>query len=141
MSLSNLIYLSTASPGLTSEEIGAILDTSRLRNRERAITGMLLLSRGNFMQVLEGEADALDETMRRILEDKRHHDVIVLEKEPILSRSFAEWSMGFRALEAADAASHEGFAPFFKNGFDVTAIGAKKGLALDLLLNFRVMNP
>jgi Sensors of blue-light using FAD len=140
MPLSNLIYVSSARSGLGSSDLQAILDVS-LRNNERLeLTGMLLYAGGNFMQVLEGEAEAIGQVFAAIIRDLRHHDLVVLEEGPISARSFADWRMGFRALDAADAQTHSGFAPFFVNGFDAGAIGAQKGLALDLLTSFRETN-
>jgi hypothetical protein len=48
-----------------------------------------------FAQVLEGTTDNLAEVTAKIRNDKRHAEVTVLSDEPILTRDYAEWSMGF----------------------------------------------
>lgn len=98
---------------------------------------MLLYSEGSFMQVLEGEEETVEALMSKIADDPRHHEIIVLSREPIEARDFGKWSMSFRGLNAQDARSWPGFAPFFEFGFKAERLGAKPGLALDLLKNFR----
>lgn len=137
MSLEQLIYVSTATQALDDGELDRILESSARNNAARHVTGMLLHAGGNFMQVLEGEPDALDEVFDRVSRDPRHEGIIVLERGPIEARSFAQWSMGFRRLDARDADAHPAFAPFFRFGFDPGQLAVRPGLALDLLLNFR----
>lgn len=136
MPLIHLIYVSTAPVELDTVELDRILETAARRNGQQDISGMLLYAGGSFMQVLEGEAAAVDETFRRVEADPRHKDVIVLERAPIAERSFARWSMGFKRLGAQDAATHPGYAAFFTRGFDGAGIGARPGLAMEMLLDF-----
>lgn len=136
MSLIHLIYVSTACQELETPELDHILDASVRHNAPQQITGMLLYAGGSFMQVLEGEEAAVDETLGRIVKDSRHTDLTIIERMPIASRSFSEWSMGFRRLSREDAATHPAYVPFFVNGFDAGSIGAKPGLALEILTKF-----
>lgn len=136
MTIIQLIYVSTAPAELDTVGLDRILETAVRHNQQQDITGMLLYAAGSFMQVLEGEAAAVDETFRRIEADPRHRDIFVIDRAPIAARSFERWSMGFRRLGAADAATHSAYAPFFAKGFDAAAIGARPGLALEMLLDF-----
>lgn len=72
MRLVQLIYVSTATHELDANEIQKILDSSRRHNTPQQVTGLLLYSRNSFMQVLEGEETAVDETMKRITKDTLH---------------------------------------------------------------------
>jgi hypothetical protein len=58
---------------------------------------MLLYSDGNFMQALEGEAAAVEQTFARIMRDERHSGLIELTRFEIAKRQFSEWSMAFRS--------------------------------------------
>lgn len=79
-----------------------LLISSRLRNQEKSITGMLLYDRGLFLQALEGEQGVVQSTFLRIERDTRHRDVTVLFRDAnIPSRSFGEWAMGFADPSAA----------------------------------------
>jgi hypothetical protein len=137
MSLIELIYVSTATHGLSDQELRQILDASVRNNSPHNITGMLLYSAGSFMQVLEGTEADVDASRAIIGKDPRHQDIIELSRTQVPARAFIQWSMGFRVLTAQDAKSWPGFAPFFEHGFNAEMLGAKPGLAMDLLKNFR----
>jgi hypothetical protein len=81
-------------------ELEAIVAESRVRNNENAITGVLLAAGGNFMQMLEGPRQSLDETMVRIRSSRRHTGIIELVDEPVSVREFDDWSMAFTHAEA-----------------------------------------
>jgi ribosomal protein S4E len=136
MSLVQLIYVSSATHELSAAEIKKILDTAVMRNGENKVTGMLLYSRGSFLQVLEGEESAVTETIDRIRADPRHKDVTILTTEPVSERQFGDWSMAFRGIGASDAKDWPGYAPFVEFGFNPERFGAKPGLALEMLAAF-----
>lgn len=136
MSLIQLIYVSSAIEELSDAQLDAILESSVRHNQPQAVTGMLLYSRGNFMQVLEGEEAAIDETYDRICQDPRHHNLFLLSREPIAEREFSTWNMAFRRLTRHDAEVHPAYAPYFINGFSAAEIGARRGLAAEMLKQF-----
>ena len=136
MPLVQLIYVSSARQELSEAELDAILESSVRHNTPQQVTGLLLYSHGSFMQVLEGESAAVEETFGRICQDPRHVHVIELMKEEIAEREFGHWAMGFRRLPKADLAKHEAFLPMFVHGFDAAALQAKPGNALELLRHF-----
>lgn len=92
--LVRLLYASRASAPLTPEVIETILSASRRRNPPQGITGLLCCSGDNFMQVLEGGREAVNQLYTRISRDERHRDVILLHYEEITERRFAAWTMG-----------------------------------------------
>ncbi|MGJ3242252.1 MAG: BLUF domain-containing protein [Opitutales bacterium] len=101
--LRHLIYLSTANRTLSAEELYQLLKVSRGNNLAKGITGMLLCAGGSYMQVLEGEGDAIHHLYyQKIALDDRHTNLIVLEDEPIEARDFPNWSMGFKQIETED---------------------------------------
>lgn len=112
MPLEQLVYVSTAVREFGDAELSMILDASVRHNRQNGVTGILLYARGCFLQVLEGEAAALDEVMARISGDMRHHGLFVLDRTAIARRDFGEWHMSFhRPSEAALASA--AFLPLF----------------------------
>ena len=52
-----LIYASSATKAMSQDELKALLAKARTNNQRDNITGMLLYNDGNFLQVLEGEAE------------------------------------------------------------------------------------
>ena len=133
MALIQLIYVSSAAREMDEGDLHRMLESAVRHNETNNVTGMLLFASGNFLQVLEGEDAAVDEAMSRIQADPRHHGIILVSREEITGRDFGAWSMGFRGVRASDAEAWPGYAPYFESGFNASLIGAKPGLALDLL--------
>jgi hypothetical protein len=89
-----LIYQSTCSDKLIDNaELRELVQKSAEHNRAAAITGLLLLSGDQFLQVLEGPADAVNRLFGRIIRDRRHRDVRLLSFEQIGPTYFDDWSM------------------------------------------------
>lgn len=95
-------YVSTATAAMRRDDLIQLLRTARDLNLRNAVTGLLLFHGGHFMQVIEGEEDAVRETFGRIRQDSRHRDIAVLFDEPISERLFADWSMGFQQLDGSE---------------------------------------
>ena len=93
--LDSLVYVSSAVTLLDLDEIRSLVQRARERNQEHDITGVLLYNNGNFMQYLEGPKDSLNIIYRDIQEDARHTGLILIAREAIESRLFADWSLGF----------------------------------------------
>ena len=92
--LVRLLYASRAAEGVGHEELGAILRKSRQNNPHSGVTGLLCLSGGIFLQVLEGGRLQVSALYSRISNDARHRDVVLLSYDEIAERRFAGWSMG-----------------------------------------------
>lgn len=116
-----LSYTSIASHLMTHDELIALLQQARESNSKRGITGMLLYMEGCFFQVLEGERDTVESLYLKITKDPRHHHVMKLLEEPIITRGFDVWSMGYRHVTREDLAHEVGLTDFLdrdENGFD-----------------------
>ncbi|MFM2052172.1 MAG: hypothetical protein RL456_209 [Pseudomonadota bacterium] len=114
--LVHCIYASTASAAFDQHQLLDLLAVARRRNAALGITGVLLHDRGHFFQVLEGEPGAVDALYARIAADPRHASVVQIIHEPIVRRSFAQWSMGFAQVSGAELADIEGLNDFFGAG-------------------------
>ena len=91
-----LVYKSIETVPFDAIALKRLLASSRLRNVEAGLTGILIYDEGTFLQALEGEASSLQTTFARIERDARHKDVTVLMREPDASkRMFGQWSMGY----------------------------------------------
>lgn len=96
--MKNLVYLSTARGLLNDEVLLDILNAARKNNRAHYVTGVLLYCGGTFIQVLEGEEDAVEEIFGKISQDIRHKNIVMLMDEPIAARNFPDWTMGFTTV-------------------------------------------
>jgi hypothetical protein len=104
--LHRLIYCSHQAGGFAMDDgqIEEILAASIRNNGRASITGLLLVHGGRFVQALEGPAEPVMHTYRRILADPRHDRPKVLSAGPAQGREFAAWSMCARRISAADDA-------------------------------------
>lgn len=105
MSITQLIYASEIEPsGFDSQrplktQLDSMLDRARRRNSEVSVTGILLLSGGHFLQVLEGHHRVLASLFGRIAADPRHKKVIQLAWLQTPERLFGKWYMGLLNLD------------------------------------------
>lgn len=92
--MKRLTYISKFATSLCEEQIQEIGETSRRNNSRSNITGILICSRGIFFQIIEGESQSIENLYSKILQDKRHTDIVCLKtEENIQQRMFPDWSM------------------------------------------------
>ena len=105
-SLHRLIYCSEIhiAPTDLTEAVDAIIRASIRNNREVALTGLLLIHDGRFVQALEGPEAAVLSTYGRISADRRHTDAKVLAAGPAPAREFGDWNMCARRMSDVDDA-------------------------------------
>ena len=106
-SLHRLIYASRQAfaPGMIpDEEIDSLIRASVRNNRTADITGLLLVHEGWFLQMLEGPAEGVMTTYRRIVDDPRHDSARVIAAGPAAQREFSDWNMCARRFSKADEA-------------------------------------
>lgn len=86
------VYRSTA---LISRprDLKALLEHSRTRNAQRNITGVMLHYDTTFLQVLEGDEQAVRALLARIDKDPRHTRMDVIFTRTGHRRVFRDWSM------------------------------------------------
>lgn len=92
--LLRLTYASRAVEWLSRDDLRAIADSAQKRNRAMGLTGLLLYVGGDFLQIIEGPAQAVEELFEMIANDPRNKWVTRLATERVLRRAFADWSMG-----------------------------------------------
>lgn len=92
--MKRLTYISQAALELHLSEVQSIGEISARNNQRRNITGVLVFLDGVFFQILEGETQSIDELYEKILQDKRHTNIICLKTEHhVTQRIFPEWAM------------------------------------------------
>lgn len=133
--LVQIVYGSSTPHVLTQDELVGILRVSRQNNAAVGVTGVLVYSDGNVMQVLEGPAPAVDEVFVRVSRDPRHRRVLTLLRGPVEGRSFPDWSMGFQSMAGLSDDDRAGV----RSPFDLTADGPDR--ARRLLSSFRSLLP
>lgn len=93
-----LIYVSRRTDRCGDDEVHRIVTQSKTNNRGNGLCGALLVSPTTFVQILEGDRDAIEETFERIGLDSRHHSTLVLGFERIAKPVFDDWSMTLESV-------------------------------------------
>jgi hypothetical protein len=114
-----VLYVSRAVGPQTTTVTASILLTARRHNRAHGITGVLCQGQGLYLQVLEGERDAVNALYAHIVADRRHRHVVLLHLEEIGKRRYPDWSMAHVSLSGDDpmiAMKHPEFDPYSASG-------------------------
>lgn len=90
-----LIYSSQATAPMSAASLEEILNDARTGNQSRDITGALVYVDGVFLQMIEGEKDAVLALMSGIAHDSRHSSVTVFYEAEVETRAFPSWSMAY----------------------------------------------
>lgn len=98
MSLRQIVYVSSGAREYSIAELEEIAEIGARNNGRTGVTGILLHYNGNFMQLIEGETDAVEETFKRISADSRHTGILKLQDDPIDKRRFPDSRMGLRSI-------------------------------------------
>lgn len=88
-----LIYKSKSVEPLDWDIVRNISSQSEVTNEASAITGVLLASRTHFLQVVEGNFEAVNAVFRKICRDDRHTDLSIIAFSIIDARLFSGWGM------------------------------------------------
>jgi hypothetical protein len=91
--LNSMIYKSRCKRRVDWDVVNSILDSSTRNNPGEGITGVLVTTETHFLQVLEGEFEALNATFERIARDPRHDTVQLISFKEIEERRFGDWAM------------------------------------------------
>jgi hypothetical protein len=131
--LEQVIYISSATRLMSDDDLSLLLNQARKNNRYLNLTGMLLYCEGSFIQVLEGHKDTLENLFAKILRDPRHRNCQLLLRNPIETRLFEDWYMGFKSVSQQQFEDLPGYVDFFGD----CPIPDRGAAALELLSNFR----
>ena len=99
-----LVYKSSATGLLGAEALGKLLREARSYNEKHSITGLLIYCDLKYIQLLEGDADALAVLYDRIRRDHRHSNIRLLYRGRQAHRFFPTWSMAVHNANEVSAA-------------------------------------
>jgi hypothetical protein len=138
MPLHYLVYESKVTTLFTDPELAGLLVKARQRNEALGLTGLLLYTQdGRFVQVLEGEAEAIHTLYHeQIAHDTRHQYLQVLADGPLDYRRFADWRMGYCLATPEDLAELTGYCSTADASFLLPMLPTLSGKLLDKLLDY-----
>ncbi len=103
MNLQRLLYVSRCVVPLDSTALKRLLGSAQVNNRRSDITGALAFTGRHFVQLLEGDEQALGRLLQRLEADSRHADVQVIQRVRIQRRLFSEWAMNHASCPGFEA--------------------------------------
>lgn len=95
--LFQVVYHSISLTDAAGEQ--SILNTSRMNNTKKNISGCLISSNGQFLQILEGPRTIILDLVNLIESDNRHKEFIIMKMCMIKERMFENWSMASYAAD------------------------------------------
>ena len=132
--LKRIVYCSQATHDVSPEELLAILDAARTHNSRAGLTGMLLYCGQSFLQLLEGDAQVLEQTYARIASDVRHTNLRLLLNAEVDAPLYPDWTMGFEHVDDEELAERvEGFTAASRYPLLNPDLITDAGVALSLL--------
>jgi len=81
------------------QRLEEIVKVSAANNAREYVTGFMVLIGGRIVQVLEGERDAVNRVLARVMKDERHEQLQLLRAGPAVEREFPKWSMAGLRVE------------------------------------------
>jgi hypothetical protein len=98
----HVLYRSRATQAPTPADLQVLLEQARTYNAQQQLTGLLLYSDGQFVQLVEGPEAAVRALYARIQADPRHTQVVTLRQGPGPQRWFADCHLAFGPIDAPD---------------------------------------
>lgn len=136
MILYYLVYTSVATQPMAKEQLKEILEVARANNHRQRITGLLLYSNGQFLQILEGEKEEVQALYDHIANDERHTHVVTIAEGEADHRMFPDWSMGFGIAAEPEFARLVGYVDSSRSTFLLPRAHNIAPALRDLLLAF-----
>jgi len=94
---------------LGDNDLNFLLLKARNLNSKHMVTGALICIKDNFIQLVEGTSNDIEELKKNIEDDKRSSNLFILSDIHVQSRSFPDWSLGFKSFSVMDLKKEQGF--------------------------------
>ena len=100
-----VIYSSQAVTPMSMTDLESILVDAREGNLRRGVTGALVFVDGVFLQILEGQKEAVQGLMNSIARDSRHSALHVIDEAEIDQARFSAWRMAYLSSTPAQVSA------------------------------------
>lgn len=93
--LKTICYISDSCQAESLNALKILYSKAKKNNVKYNISGILIYSNDNFLQVLEGDQTIVDDTFKRISLDNRHRNIFEVINIDIQQRIFEDYNFGF----------------------------------------------
>lgn len=139
MELAYVSYMSHQSRVMSDEDINKLLFQIREKNKRLAITGLLLLIQGKFVQYIEGPKSEIKNVYESIKMDPRHNELLLLDSGEIEERQFQDWSMAYKKINDSMVKDLTGYKDLELDKLFLDPSGSNGHPVLKVLYNFTRM--
>ena len=136
MNLQYVSYMSVQTQVMTKQEVENFLFKIREKNKRLAITGVLLLIQGKFVQYIEGPAEEIETVYSKIKTDPRHNELLLLDQGDTSTRQFKNWDMAYKEVEDNHIKSIIGHKDLYLDQLFLNPSEEKTHPVLTVLYNF-----
>ncbi len=105
--LSRLFYASTATEQCTPDEVNKIVIVGRQNNAALNVTGTLCFENNYFLGCLEGSRENINYVFNKIVLDKRHNEIHLLELREISHRYFEQYLTTFNPKDIVEYVANQ----------------------------------
>ena len=136
MAIFQLLYRSEPTAVVTAETLEQIATVAQRQNEACGVTGFLLYRNQRFIQLLEGEHQAVTAIMTKIRSDRRHQNIQLLFAEDGRDRVCTGWHM--RVVDPFQDTETAGKLESFVNQFLAPEFHIPAAEAQDFLSDIRM---
>tara|TARA_R110002049_G_scaffold151804_2_gene315564 strand:+ start:1647 stop:2054 length:408 start_codon:yes stop_codon:yes gene_type:complete len=97
--IKTICYISDSTSNVPLNMLDDIYIEAKSNNFKNNITGILIHVNKNYLQVLEGKAEKVDGTFKRIKTDSRHKNIFEVINTSIEERIFEDYNFGFTIID------------------------------------------
>ncbi len=131
-----LIYKSKATSHLMeAQNLQSLAEKASVANLELGITGLLLLTGNQILQVLEGPCRFVNQLYPKIVNDTRHTDVELISYQSLDGALFYDWNMRFLDLRKLSPSVHALFLMKYPHDGDTITVPQDLVTTLSLLID------
>ena len=135
-----LIYRSVSTEEIPSnEDLLKLSEEASANNLRDGITGLLVLSGSEFLQVLEGPVAKVNALFQKISRDPRHHTVELIFYEEVSETYFGNWDMRMVDLHDLPKETRRIFMEKYQHEDGIVSIPSKPQLTFALLLDVKAI--
>lgn len=101
-----ILHTALAIKSFSKDELIEIANNLAIRNKEWGLTGSLIYNNREFIQILEGDKDSLENLMTHVKDDTRHGNVHVIWKGEINNFGFSNFGLSQLMMPLIDQEPH-----------------------------------
>lgn len=96
--IKTICYISDSCLKESSNDLSDLFTKAKINNLNNSITGILIHSNSNFLQVLEGDETVVNNVFKKISLDSRHKNIFNIVNTTINQRMFEDYNFGFTII-------------------------------------------